>query len=201
MYNVIHKLSSDFCVNRYGVECRLVQESDAEFIYNLRKDSKLSRYIHQTRGLEDQQNWIKDYKTREQEGTDYYFIFILNGNPYGLARIYNINWARLSCIVGSWLCKPDIPMDKTFITNVILEEIRDAMGLLIELYDVRKENKSVLNFHRKILCAYEYGETNRDILFISTPETRGKSRLRNLLDLPPNIDIESIPTVTEQFDY
>ncbi len=66
---------------------------------------------------------------------------------------------------------------------IVLEIAFDVLGLLVDIYDVRKGNNQVLHFHRKILGAYEYGETELDYLFMLTKEAWLKSRLKKLLGL------------------
>ena len=58
-------LKGNETIERYGLTVRLVDEDDAEFIYTLRTNSKLSRYISNTDEiLENQVEWIKKYKIR-----------------------------------------------------------------------------------------------------------------------------------------
>lgn len=180
------KLPSNFELDHYGLHCRLVTEDDAEFITALRADARLGRYIHTGDGdVEAQKAWTRKYKEREAAGEDYYFIFSKNGENIGLCRIYNIDWTHLSYTSGSWVMKPGLSIDVAMIPSVIMGEIaHQILGLLVDIYDVRKGNKQVLSFHRNVLGAIEYGETEMDILFMSTPESRKKSKLRKLLGLP-----------------
>lgn len=178
-------LPSDFEISKYGVTARLVNEGDAEFITRLRSDERLGRYIHASNGdVEAQRNWIREYKKREQEGIDYYFIFLKEEVPYGLCRLYNIDWTHLSYTSGSWLCKKGTPIEEMLLTSLLTGEVAlNLLGLKINLYDVRKGNKQVLKFHRNIMCAYQYAETELDYLFMITPETRKKSKLRKYLGI------------------
>lgn len=201
MNNTLRKLPDNFHIERYGVTCRLVRECDAEFIVKLRNDKNLSKHVHESGGLESQKEWIKTYMLREKEGIDYYFIYSKDGEPFAVNRLYHIDWARHSYTSGSWICKPGTSTDITFLSSVILNEIAEALGLLICLYDVRKDNKQVINYHRKIMKAIEYGETNKDILFMSTPETRKQCKLRKLLGLPTDYTLDNIPFIEEEFDY
>jgi hypothetical protein len=85
------KLPENFTLERYGLQVRLVNEGDAEFIVALRTDPRLSRYIHETSpSIEAQKEWIGNYKKREAQGLDYYFMFSVNGLRQGVARIYDI---------------------------------------------------------------------------------------------------------------
>lgn len=178
-------LSEDFEMDKYGVHVRLVNEGDAEFITNLRSDSRLSRFIHASDGdVQKQVEWIREYKKREAAGLDYYFIFSRDGECYGLNRIYNIDWNHFTYTGGSWVIKSDTDVESSMLTIVIKDEIAvDVLGLLVNIYDVRKENTQVLNLHRNVLKAIQYGETDLDYLFMSTPETRKNSKLKKLLGI------------------
>ena len=193
MSDVLRKLPSDFCIHRYGVECRLVEEQDAEFIVGLRNDAKLGRYLHTTGSVSNQIDWIRQYKKREAEGIEYYFIFSKNGVPFGLWRMYNIDWIHLTYTGGSWVCTPGTSTDVSFTTVLIVDDIRETLGLLINIYEVQKGNTVVIKYHRNILCAVEYGETSKAVLFMSTPESRKKNRLRKLLGIE-QVDVK-IPVI------
>ncbi|WP_459189867.1 hypothetical protein ACGE0T_07285 [Parabacteroides sp. APC149_11_2_Y6] len=73
----MNKLSKDFHLHKYGIDVRLVNESDAAFMIGLRTDTKLSRFIHQTLpDIEVQKEWIKEYKERKKrKGILFYFQF------------------------------------------------------------------------------------------------------------------------------
>jgi hypothetical protein len=75
---------------KYGLNYRLIEEEDAEFIVKLRTNEKLSRFLNQTSNdIFKQIEWMGSYKRREQEGIDFYYIFIDNsGNKLGLSRLY-----------------------------------------------------------------------------------------------------------------
>lgn len=178
-------LPSDFQITKYGVTARLVTEDDAEFITKLRADDRLGRYIHASDGdVEKQKEWTKEYKQRELQGLDYYFIFSKDGIDYALDRIYNIDWTHLSFTSGSWICQKGMSIEDAFMTVFITHEIAyDILGLKINLYDVRKENKKVVQFHKKIMRSILYAETELDYLFMSTPVTREQSMLRKYLGL------------------
>lgn len=179
------KLPSNFELDKYGLHCRLVKECDAEFITALRSDEQLGKFLHKSDGdVEKQRQWIAEYKKREEEGTDYYFIFFKDGVPLGVNRIYNIDWTHLIFVSGSWVCKKGFPLELPMLTSVITDEIAfNVLGLRISIFDVRKGNKSVVQFDRMVVGAIQYGETELDYLFMTTPESRKKSRLRRQLGL------------------
>lgn len=179
------RLPGSFELDRYGIHVRLVCEKDAEFITALRSDARLGRYIHASSGdVEAQRQWTREYKKREADAIDYYFIFFKEDKPIVLCRLYNIDWVHLTYTSGSWLSVPGTDYEDVMKCSVIMGDIaQDVLGLLVDIYDVRKGNTQVLKFHRKIVCSMQYGETELDYLFMSTPETRKNSKLRKLLGL------------------
>jgi len=96
-------------IYKYGIVLRLVQEKDAEFILKLRTHAYLNRYISPTSdNIEDQINWIRDYKIRELEGLEFYFIAEdQEGNRCGTIRLYNFD--EKSFEIGSWVFLPHSP--------------------------------------------------------------------------------------------
>lgn len=160
----MNKLPQDFCFSRYGLDARLVVEEDSEFILKLRTNKTLTRHIHSTEDdIEKQKQWIRDYKKREEEGREYYFIYLKNKRPVGVSRISNIY--EYFGLGGSWLCSPDnnaeVSMATPFVANdIIFEEI----GLDYMLMDVRKANTHVWKFHQS--CgAIKMGESEIDYYF------------------------------------
>lgn len=147
-------LPPDFHGEKYGLTFRLVQESDAEFIYRLRTNPDLSKYIHDVEGgVEGQVKWIRNYKIREEEGTDYYFIFFKNNEPVGLNRIYSIHDKTYTG--GSWVMAPNSPMEVVVAVPLIKREIAfEIMGMEYEDdYDgVHIENKKVIKFNKMFGC-------------------------------------------------
>ena len=157
-------LPSDFQISRYGITVRLVTEADAEFITQLRSDKRLGRYIHSSDGdVEKQIQWTKEYKKREAEGLDYYFIFFIDNVPKGLCRIYNI---KENCgTVGSWICKHNIEENISLLTLIITRDILfDILQLETDFFDVKKENKKVLMCH-KLFGSEKIGEVDDSIMF------------------------------------
>lgn len=130
----MRKLPLNFNLNKYGLNVRLVEEDDAEFIVKLRTDFKNSKFIHDTdASISKQCEWIKSYKEREEEGREYYFIFS-NENyiPVGLYRLYNIHDNTFTG--GSWVfinnCNPSYPI----LASIIAFEIAYKM-LNLEILD------------------------------------------------------------------
>jgi hypothetical protein len=139
-------LPSDFTYEKYGVQFRFVNENDAEFIIKLRTDPRLARFIHDTdSNVQKQKEWIKGYKIREVEGTEYYFLVSIENNPTGLIRIYHIHDKVFT--IGSFIMDKEAPMHCALATTIMAKEI--AFEILdLELEDsfdgVHVDNKQVV---------------------------------------------------------
>jgi len=148
------KLPPDFTLERYGLQARLVEEKDAEFIVSLRTNPRLSKHIHSTSSdVEQQKQWIRNYKLREAQGLDYYFLFSIDNQPQGLARIYDITEDTFT--QGSWIFSPDAVLGASVLGNIISSEIGfEFLDKKIEYSDARKDNNThryVKSFHPEII--------------------------------------------------
>ena len=143
-------LPENFELDRYGLHVRLVREEDAEFIVKLRTNERNARFIHVTNSnIAIQQEWIRDYKIRENKGEDYYFIFYSLNRPVGLIRIYDIDYIEAHATAGSWVCEPELPMQIPLSILIICREIMfDILGAEKDCFDVRKGNKHVQHIHK-----------------------------------------------------
>ena len=144
----MNSLPSNFELDRYGLHVRLVRKEDAEFIVRLRTDSKLGLYIHSTSSdVTKQIEWIREYKKREEAGTDYYFIFGAENDLYGVCRIYNIT--QRSFTTGSWVFKSGAPKNAAIKASLITNEIAwDLFPNSIQYFDTRKENLAVVRYNK-----------------------------------------------------
>lgn len=146
------KLASNFTYEKYGLQLRFVNESDAEFVVKLRTDPKLGKYINPTSSdIEEQKKWIREYKKREQAGTDYYFIFFKDGEPVGLNRLYNIKSDIFT--TGSWIFDDEAPLECSVSSAIIVREIAfELMGMRLEngFDGCHEDNVKVLRFNKMI---------------------------------------------------
>lgn len=164
-----------------GLEVRLVDEKDVDYILSLRTNKHLTRFIHQTDDNRGKQlDWIRSYKKREQEGREYYFIYFHEGKPIGLNRIYNI--FEYYGTIGSWICNPNNETEVSLATYMLMFDLMfDHIKLDITLFDVRKENKHVWKLH-KMLGAQLVGESEIDFYFTLNKATYYKNRI-NIINL------------------
>lgn len=174
-------LPPDFKYNDMGLEVRLVDEKDVDYILSLRTNKHLTRFIHQTDDNRGKQlDWIRSYKKREQEGREYYFIYFHEGKPIGLNRIYNI--FEYYGTIGSWICNPNNETEVSLATYMLMFDLMfDHIKLDITLFDVRKENKHVWKLH-KMLGAQLVGESEIDFYFTLNKATYYKNRI-NIINL------------------
>ena len=172
------KLPENFTLERYGLQVRLVNEEDAEFIVALRTDSRLSRYIHETSSnVEDQKQWIRNYKKREAEGLDYYFMFSVNNVRQGVARIYNIT--EDSFTQGSWIFSPDAVLGASVLGNIISSEMGfEFLDKKVLYTDARRDN----NTHRYVKSFYpEVIKTDEEnIYYRILPEDYNRGKIAHI---------------------
>lgn len=163
-------LPQDFQMEMYGLTVRLVKEEDADFILQLRTDPEKSKFIHHTDSdIAKHLEWFKKYKIRESEGRDYYFIYLKDGKPVGVNRIYNIH--EYYGTPGSWICSKDNDLETTMATSILLREIAfNKLGLDLMIFDVRKGNKKVWRMH-KMWGSLQIGESEIDYFFSLSKES------------------------------
>lgn len=134
-------------INRYGIILRLVEIEDSEFILNLRTDSKLSQFISPTSPiLAEQIKWIENYKIRERENLELYFIAQDNeGNRYGTIRLYNRDKNNFE--IGSWLFAHNSPIGMAVKAHIIgYETGYELFNAEYCKFEVRKKNSAVLRY-------------------------------------------------------
>ncbi len=138
-------------INKYNIKLRLVEENDAEFILELRTDSSKSRFISQTAfDVEKQKEWIQNYKEREVSGDEFYFIASDTNNvDFATYRIYNKKDDTIE--IGSFISKPlyNNPINIIRLDIFIKEYVFTVLGFQKLNFEIRKDNKSVVNYHKK----------------------------------------------------
>lgn len=160
----------ELLLNRFNVVKRFVEEKDASFILSLRTNEKLGRFLSSTTNDVDlQEKWIKSYKTRENKGIEFYFVFEnLNGHKYGLSRIYNID--EYSFEIGSWLFSSESPEGVSILADLATRDYAfSRFDFEYCRFEVRKLNRNVVNYHKRfnpqLVCEDEqnyYFKLNRN---------------------------------------
>jgi hypothetical protein len=166
--------------SKYGQYFRLVEEEDHEFIFLLRSDKELGRHLSKTREDPDcQRIWIRDYKLRERSGDEFYFISLdpINGERLGVFRLYNFNDTAFG--TGSWLYKPGLK-NQPILGNITGKEIGFDFLLYDKCrFDVRKENVTILAYHR-LFNPVQVDEDDLNIYFELSKASFEKTKIKIL---------------------
>lgn len=144
----MNSISEDFELDKYGLHVRLVGPEDAEFIISIRANDKVNRLIsHVDADVDNQRKWILNYKERERNGKEYYFIFTHEGKKLGVYRLYDITEDSFTC--GSWVFSPDAPKGAAILGCIIGREIAfDTLGLIRCFNDTKHINNSSMQFQK-----------------------------------------------------
>jgi RimJ/RimL family protein N-acetyltransferase len=126
-----------------NIELRPVEESDAAFILESRSDPSRAKFLRPVSSLAAQQQWIREYKTREAVGEEYYFIaqHRSTGEPLGAVRMHDITGGSFTW--GSWFTRPGAPHWAGLETVLALYEFGFArLGLQHAVWEVMEDNPS-----------------------------------------------------------
>lgn len=132
-----------------GIIQRFVTIEDAEFIYALRNDDNLGKFLSPTKGnVKDQESWIHGYKKREENSEEFYFITeSISGEKFGVNRIYNVSNDQFE--LGSWLFKKNCPPNVAILSDLAARDYGfDRLSFNQMVFEVRKQNKSVIRYHQ-----------------------------------------------------
>lgn len=157
-------MKNRFLINGKYTVLRLIEETDAQFVLDLRTKEK-AKYLSKTdNNLENQIKWIKNYKDREKSAKEFYFVIENRTNEkIGLVRAYNIEYN--SATSGSWIMIDNSPIENVLESNLLIYEfIFEYLKKDKLLFDVRKDNKKVWKFH-KSYGAIQIDEDELDYFF------------------------------------
>lgn len=150
---------------------RLVEERDAEFLWGLRVDPTISRYLSTVTGDSQQQlNWIRTYKERERSEKEFYFIIMneTTNTDCGCVRVYNIS--EDSFTWGSWILTSDKPAKGALSSACLVYKFAfEGLRLKTAKFDVMKGNVHTIAFHRRF-GATEIGEDDTNVYFSLSAE-------------------------------
>ncbi len=132
-----------------NIALRTVETTDAEFIYSMRQNENKSKYLSKVTGtIKDQENWIKNYKQKELQKEEFYFVIeSKDEEKLGLVRVYDLT--QESFCWGSWMIKENAPISTAIESALQIYEFGFyELGYKKCHFDVRKGNEKVLKFHR-----------------------------------------------------
>ena len=190
------KLLENLSLSNSNKEPHLLQfifakENDAEFILGLRTNPYKNKYLNYTEpNLENQIIWLNEYKTREERGEELYYIIYENNIPVGTIRIYNIN--ENDCTTGSWLFSSNTYQLTPIISELLIYEIvYNILKKSTVLFDVRKENKKVVTYHKlKRITLINEDEENFYYSMSRAEWEESKMKIFNLMGVKIDVDFD-----------
>lgn len=148
---------------------RLVTEADAEFICSLRNDGKLNTYISKsTADVNAQKEWIRNYKNKELNNEEYYFIICRLDSqlPIGTVRLYDFKNNPKSFCWGSWILNENKTKYAAVESALLVYEAGFAfLGFDQSHFEVMKGNDKVHSFHLK-MGAQKVSEDETNVYYI-----------------------------------
>lgn len=164
-------LSSIARVEGPNLTIRLIEPDDAAYVHGLRTNPLYNSHISKVTGtIDDQRQWIEDYKAREIAGQEFYYVIERkDGARCGLVRLYDFEVESFTW--GSWILDENKPR-KAALESAVL-----SFGVGFEVLrrdsakvDVRVDNTHAAAFYRR-LGMTETDRTAQDIFF-SYPRVR-----------------------------
>ena len=169
----------------YGANIFLrdIDEQDADFVLGLRKDPVKSKYLSAISGsLEDQVNWIREYKNKRDQA--YFIVCDKLGNKLGCIRMYE-PMANSYCW-GSWLMISGLSVYVSIESALLIFSYGKYLGFDEARINVRQDNEFVWKFHEKFCSAELVGHTELDRFYIVHKDSIDKMLIRhsNLITSP-----------------
>lgn len=127
-----------------------VVEEDANFILELRTNENLNKYLSPTNSsIENQRNWIKNYKLREKENKEFYFKVASKENEdLGFVRLYDIDYEKKELVFGSFILKETKPKLTALETMIsVIKFAFDDLEMKKVKLDVRVKNEHAKNLY------------------------------------------------------
>lgn len=129
---------------------RPVQIEDTDFIFYLRRHPEKSKYLSPVGSdINEQKDWIKQYKIREQQKLEYYFIAcLMNGEKVGTIRVYDLRSDSFSW--GSWISAPEVPKGTGIKMMLMVYDFGfNYLKYPKSHFEVLKGNEKSVSFHKR----------------------------------------------------
>ncbi|MBV8911813.1 MAG: GNAT family N-acetyltransferase [Acetobacteraceae bacterium] len=167
---------------QYKSYLRFVEADDAEYIVQLRSNQELSRYLTASPAdVEKQRQWILNYKERERQGQEFYFVIMSERLEHGVVRMYDFREidGEPSFSWGSWIIPPPRPSGLVTFSAITMYEIGfDALRLPRAHFEVVKGNTGVVAFHERAGAVVE-SEDEEKFYFRYLPANYQEFRARS----------------------
>ena len=146
---------------------RLVEPEDAGFIISLRTDDRYNKFLSFVESdVEKQKKWIIDYKAKEHDGKEFYYIIhrISDSSPIGTVRVYDFLEENNSFCWGSWILNENKTKYAALECTLLIYDLAFfEMGFRRCHMDMRKNNTKIIAFHKR-LGVKIIGETEIDYI-------------------------------------
>jgi len=158
--------SSIECVEGPNLTLRLIKPNDAAYVHSLRSNPAYNTHLSTVTGtVDDQRTWIEDYKSREAQGQEFYYVIERkDGTRCGLVRLYDIEAESFTW--GSWILDENKTRKAALESAFLIYEIGfDGLDCDHAVFDVRSDNIHTLTFHRR-LGAHAVASDELNVYFI-----------------------------------
>lgn len=159
---------------------RLVNEDDAEFICTLRNTQSLNIFISKsTANVEEQKKWIINYKNKEKQNEEFYFIICKNEDdlPIGTVRLYDFKENPKSFCWGSWILNADKTKYAAVESALLVYEAGfSILDFEQSHFEVMKGNDKVHSFHLK-MGAEKVAEDEVNVYYIFPKEKHENNKI------------------------
>jgi RimJ/RimL family protein N-acetyltransferase len=133
-----------------NLKLRLIKPDDAAYVHSLRTNPLYNNHLSEVTGtIDDQRQWIENYKARESTGQEFYYVIERkDGTRCGLVRLYDIEAACFTW--GSWILDENKPSKAALESALLIYDIGfERIGCDYAVFDVRSDNTHTLAFHRR----------------------------------------------------
>jgi RimJ/RimL family protein N-acetyltransferase len=161
------------CIEGPNLIIRLIRPDDAEYLYSLRTDPAYNSHLSPITGTaNDQRRWIEDYKQRETERREFYYVIERrDGLRCGVVRLYNVGSESFTW--GSWILDANKPRKAALESAVLSFGVGfDLLDLPTAFVDVRVANDRARAFYTRLRMT----ELSRDQCHISFVYSRERFR-------------------------
>jgi hypothetical protein len=154
--------------DEYELKIRLIQDNDAEFICNIRNDFKARFLNGSVNGIEKQVEWIHEYKKREREENEFYFIFWNGEDRIGTIRFIKIDDFTFES--ASWLFVKNIPFSIIIRAELFCKDFAFEYFNFDKCYFyINKKNIQVIRYHN-LFQPLKLKEDNHHVYFTLSKE-------------------------------
>jgi hypothetical protein len=142
----LNKFIKPIAVVGNTVKFRNATVSDADFIFYLRSNPSKNKFLSKSvETIRDQELWLHNYSLDSNQ--IYFIIEDKNNSPCGTIRMYN--QISDSFCWGSWITMDNTSSKLAIESMLMIYSFGLSLGFKNSHFDVRKENVSVCDLHKK----------------------------------------------------